>query len=156
MSADPFTQELLVFLRNSKRLREAKLTQKRCNSFEPHHERNRLLPIRKQRRRSAMQVPAQLTSAFVFASRIVKFLYFLSPKCPASSHLLRCTTRFVSDLFGKHIVDAAHMVTAFCRDIKHLKTRLSRQFSVKVPTPDAVHNDSLHYHMTLCMRKPAT
>ena len=31
---------------------------------------------------------AQLISAFVFAIRIVKFLYYLNPKFQASSHLL--------------------------------------------------------------------
>ena len=33
-------------------------------------------------------VTAKLISIFVFATQIVKFLYFLNPKFPASSHLL--------------------------------------------------------------------
>ena len=33
-------------------------------------------------------VTAQLISAFVFATRIVQFLYFLNPKFPVTSHLL--------------------------------------------------------------------
>ena len=33
-------------------------------------------------------VTAKLISAFVFAIRIVQFLYFLNPTCQASSHLL--------------------------------------------------------------------
>ena len=35
-----------------------------------------------------LEVTAKLISAFVFASRIVLFLYSLNPKLPASSHLL--------------------------------------------------------------------
>ena len=34
-------------------------------------------------------VIAKLISAFVFATRIVQFLYFLNPKFPASSHLVQ-------------------------------------------------------------------
>ena len=48
--------------------------------------------MRKQRRRSASRfsfaVPAKLISAFVFAIRIVQFLYYLNPKFQASSHIL--------------------------------------------------------------------
>ena len=33
-------------------------------------------------------VTAKLISAYVFATRIVQYLYFLNPKFPASSHLL--------------------------------------------------------------------
>ena len=33
-------------------------------------------------------VTVKLISAFVFATRIVQFLYFLNPKFPVSSHLL--------------------------------------------------------------------
>ena len=39
-------------------------------------------------------VTAKLISAFVFATRIVQFLYFLNPKFPVSSHLL-CLYRLV-------------------------------------------------------------
>ena len=50
---------------------------------------------------------ASLISAFVFATQIVQFLYFLNPKFSASSgsrHLFfACAARFVSDLFGNHI-----------------------------------------------------
>ena len=46
---------------------------------------------------------AKLISAFVFATRIVQFLFYLNPKFQVSSHLLwlyLCTVRFVSDLVG--------------------------------------------------------
>ena len=43
------------------------------------------ISMRKQRRRSASQ---KLMGAFVFATWIVQFLYFLNPKFPFSSHLL--------------------------------------------------------------------
>ena len=48
-------------------------------------------------------VTAKLISAFVFATRIVQFLFYLNPKFQASSSFL-CLYRFVSDLFGNHIV----------------------------------------------------
>ena len=50
-------------------------------------------------------VTAKLISAFVFATRIVQPFFYSSPKFQASSHLLRLyTARFVSDMFGNHIV----------------------------------------------------
>ena len=50
-----------------------------------------------------LAVTLKLISAFVFAARIVQFLFFLNPnpKFQAYSQLLG---RFVSDLFGNHIV----------------------------------------------------
>ena len=42
-------------------------------------------------------VTAKLISAFVFTTRIVKFLYFLNPKFQAST-ICGCTAWFVSDL----------------------------------------------------------
>ena len=42
----------------------------------------------KTRTQISCAVTAQLISAFVFATLIVQFLYFLSPKFQASSHLL--------------------------------------------------------------------
>ena len=56
--------------------------------FEPRYEKTVFLHMRKQRRRSASRLPAKLISAFVFATRIVQSLYFLSTKFQASSHLL--------------------------------------------------------------------
>ena len=38
--------------------------------------------------RISFAVTAKLISAFVFATRLVQFLYFLDPKFPVSSHLL--------------------------------------------------------------------
>ena len=52
-----------------------------CGSSEPRHVKTRLMPMRKQRRRSADQ-------CLCFRTRIVLFLFFLNPKCLASSHLL--------------------------------------------------------------------
>ena len=44
-------------------------------------------------------------SAFVFATLIVRFLFYLNPKIQASIALFcACTGRFVSDLFGNNIV----------------------------------------------------
>ena len=57
--------------------------------YKPCHEKNEIVPMRKQRCRSVI-------SAFVFAIQIVQFLFFLivqflfflNPKFQASSHLL--------------------------------------------------------------------
>ena len=59
--------------------------------YEPCHEKNVFLHMRKQRRRSASRsfaVTAKLISAFVFATWIVQSLYFLSTKFQASNHLV--------------------------------------------------------------------
>ena len=52
--------------------------------YKSYREKTGFLPMRKQRRRTA-----KLISAFVFANRIVQFLFFLYPKFQASSLLLR-------------------------------------------------------------------
>ena len=49
----------------------------------PPHEITNILQMRNQRRRSA-----KLINAFVFATRIVQFFYFLNPEFPASSNFL--------------------------------------------------------------------
>ena len=62
--------------------------------------------MRKQQSEYAKTVTVKLISAFVFATRIVQFLYLLNPKFPASSHLhiCACIAQFVLDLLGNHIV----------------------------------------------------
>ena len=55
-------------------------------------------------RLSRLVVTAKLISAFVFATRIVQSLFYLYPKFQASSSFCACKGRFVSDLFGNHIV----------------------------------------------------
>ena len=67
------------------------LTVMNMANTEPRHVKTEFLPMRKQRPRSASQllaVTAKLISAFVFATRIVQFLFFINPKFQASSHLL--------------------------------------------------------------------
>ena len=56
------------------------------SSYEPPHGKTNNLHRRKQRRRSASR---KLISTFVFATRIVKFLPYLTPKFQASSLLLK-------------------------------------------------------------------
>ena len=51
--------------------------------YEPRREKTGFLHMRKQRQRSA-----KLISAFLFAIRIVQFLYYLNRKFQASGHLL--------------------------------------------------------------------
>ena len=54
--------------------------------YEWHHEET-VMHMRKQRRRSAL-VTTKLISTFVFATWIIRFLYFLDPEFQTSSHLL--------------------------------------------------------------------
>ena len=67
------------------------------NNCEPRRETTGSLPMRKQRRRSA--VTAQPISAFVFATGIEQFVFFLNPKFQASILFLKlyrpvCATRY--------------------------------------------------------------
>ena len=48
---------------------------------------------RKQKAQISFAVTAKLFNAFVFATRIVHFLYFLNPKFPASNHLRLVSVR---------------------------------------------------------------
>ena len=55
---------------------------------EPRREEeNQRFANAKAKTQISCAVTAQLTSAFVFATRIVKFLYLLNTKFQASSHL---------------------------------------------------------------------
>ena len=64
------------------------------SSNDPHREKTGFLDMRKQRLRSDQikdsdhRVTAKLISAFVFATQIVQFLFFLYTKIQASSHLV--------------------------------------------------------------------
>ena len=64
--------------------RRLKCLKIRLVTSEPPHGKTNNMPRRKQRRRSA----AKLISAFVFATRIVQFLFYLNPKFQASSSFL--------------------------------------------------------------------
>ena len=57
--------------------------------FEPHRERKRILAYAKAKAQISFTVTAKLISAFVFATLIVQFLFFVNPKFQASSLLLR-------------------------------------------------------------------
>ena len=57
-------------------------------TFEPVHEKTNNLHYAKTKTQISFAVTAKLISAFVFATRIVHFLFFLNPKCQASSPLL--------------------------------------------------------------------
>ena len=64
----------------------------RTTYIEPCLEKNRIFTYAKTKAQISFAVAAKLISAFVFATRIVQFLYFLNPKFTASSHLL-CYSR---------------------------------------------------------------
>ena len=54
----------------------------------PHEKTNRESAYVKTKTQISFAVKVKLISAFVFATRIVQFFYFLNPKFPACSHLL--------------------------------------------------------------------
>ena len=56
--------------------------------YEPRLEKTGFLHMRKQKTQISFAVTAKLISAFVFATHIVKSLFYLNPKFQASSHLL--------------------------------------------------------------------
>ena len=56
--------------------------------FEPSHEKNNNLHYAKTKTQISCAVTAQLISAFVFATRIVEFLFYLYTKFQASSFIL--------------------------------------------------------------------
>ena len=77
---------------------------------EPGHEKLGFGPMQKQLRRSvsvtriSFAVTVKLISTFVFARRIWQFIYFVNPNFQPIAIFCACTARFVSDLFGNHIV----------------------------------------------------
>ena len=58
------------------------------NINEPRREKTGFMPYAKTKTQISFAVTAKLISAFVFATRIVQFLYFLNPKFQASGRLL--------------------------------------------------------------------
>ena len=56
--------------------------------FEPHHDKKRIFAYAKTRAQISFTVTAKLVSAFVFATWIVQFLFFLNAKFQALSLLL--------------------------------------------------------------------
>ena len=59
-----------------------------CQMSEPRHEKTGFFASAKTKAQISFTVTAKLISAFVFATQIVQFLFFLNPKFHASSHLL--------------------------------------------------------------------
>ena len=62
--------------------------EKLCDTKPPHS------AYAKTKTQISFAVTAKLISAFVFATRIVQFLYFLNPNFPVSSHL-QCLYRSI-------------------------------------------------------------
>ena len=52
-------------------------------TYEPHHEKTNIFHMQKTKAQISCGVTAQSISAFVFATRIVQFLFFLNPKFQA-------------------------------------------------------------------------
>ena len=77
-------------------------------TFGLHHEKTQHSANAKTKRQVSFAVTAHLIIAFIFATQIEQFLYFLNPTVPLLSKstisFCACTGQFVSDLFGNHIV----------------------------------------------------
>ena len=56
--------------------------------YELRHEKTNILHMRKTKTQISFMVTAKLICAFVFAIRIVQYLYFLNPKFQVSSDFL--------------------------------------------------------------------
>ena len=56
--------------------------------YELPHGKKQIFAYAKTKAHISFTVTAKLISTFVFAPRIVQFLYFLNPEFPASNHLL--------------------------------------------------------------------
>ena len=56
--------------------------------YEPRHEKKTDFAYAKTKTQISFALTAKLISAFVFATKLVQFLYFLNPKFQASSYLL--------------------------------------------------------------------
>ena len=84
--------------------------------FEPPHGKTNNLHRRKQKTQISFAVTAKLISAFVFTTRIVQFLFYLNLKFQASNSflLLVCAGRFVSNLWGNHIVGFSMRRLIYC------------------------------------------
>ena len=76
---------------------------RRNHTFEPPHEKTKVLNFVKTKAQIST-VTAKLIRAFVFAKWMVQFLFFLKLKFPAARVFCTCTTHFVLNLFGNHIV----------------------------------------------------
>ena len=64
-------------------------------AYDLHNEKTRFLHMQKKNTQ---------IRAFVFATSIVQYLYFLNPKLQGSSHILLCAARFMSDLVVNFVV----------------------------------------------------
>ena len=71
--------------------------------YEPPHGKTNNLHRQKTKAQISFAVTVKLISAFVFTTPIVQFLLYLQNFKPLAI-FCDCTVRFVSDLFGNHIV----------------------------------------------------
>ena len=72
-----------------------------CNKLsEPRREKTGFFAYAKTKTQISFAVTAKLISAFVFAIRIVHFLFYLNTKFQASSHLLSLCSLICVDLIG--------------------------------------------------------
>ena len=81
-------------------------------------------------------VTAKLISALVFATRIVQFLYFLNPKCPASNHPLCLYSSVCVGPFEKphcwfsHDMAEMHIETGFLKNVFQKEVHIKDSVSI--------------------------
>ena len=96
---------------------------------EPPHEKQQQQQQQQKKQFTYAKTKAQtMMAAFVFATRIVQFLFQLNPKFQTCSSFLCCTGRFLSDLVGNHIVVFLTRRLLMCRlDLVTLQGNSERQ-----------------------------
>ena len=69
-------------------INDFRLDESVCHNCMSAAREYRIFAYAKTKAQISFAVAGKLISAFVFATRIVQFVYFLHPKFPASNHLL--------------------------------------------------------------------
>ena len=86
--------------------------------------KKRIFAYAKTKVQLSFAVTAKMISAFVFATRIVQFLFFLNRKVQAL--FCACTARFVSDLVGNSNCWFSHAMNHMVLQKSELHTFLNR------------------------------
>ena len=94
-----------------------------------HHLGKPAICIGENKGTDSFAVTAKLISAFVLATRIVQFLYFLNPNFQPLTIFCDCTGWFMSDLVGTQIVGfPTHRLILKLYTLMHNKCKSSRIF----------------------------
>ena len=79
--------------------------------------------LRENKDAEQLYTNAQMISAFYFATRIIKLLFYLNPKVQASSLVYDCTAWFMSDLVENTDDRFSRIAAQICANI-YLRARV--------------------------------